>query len=105
MAKKTTATGRAKAARGRWRTGSAGTCAAETPTRTLREALVIPQALTNFFAGAATRHQVALALEMSPTSSAWGRLTGAAGAYGLTKGESTLADRDNRVREKGDCAY
>jgi len=39
------------------------------------------------FAGAATPpHQVALALEMSPTSSAWGRLTGAAGAYGLTKG-------------------
>jgi hypothetical protein len=88
MAKKTTATGRAKAAeRAMADRKRRYLRQAETPTRTLREALVIPQALTNFFAGAATPpHQVALALEMSPTSSAWGRLTGAAGAYGLTKG-------------------
>jgi predicted nucleotide-binding protein len=60
---------------------------AEIPTRTLREALAIPQALIDNFAGQPTPpHQVALALNISPTSSGWKYLTGAAVAYGLTKG-------------------
>ena len=59
----------------------------EIPQRALREALAIPQALTDNFAGRPTPpHQVAMALNMSPTSSSWQSLAGAAIAYGLTEG-------------------
>ena len=60
---------------------------ADIPQRALREALAIPQALTDNFAGKPTPpHQVAMALNMSPTSSSWQSLAGAAIAYGLTEG-------------------
>ena len=59
----------------------------DVPRHSLREALTVAQALTDQFAGrSAAPHQVAMALEISPTSSAWRSLTGAAVAYGLTKG-------------------
>jgi hypothetical protein len=51
----------------------------------LREALTDAQAITDNFAGhPSAPPQVALALDISPTSSAWRTLTGAAVAYGLT---------------------
>lgn len=57
------------------------------PKHPLREALTIPQAITDNFAGDPTSpHQVAIALNVSPTSSGWRYLAGAAVAYGLTKG-------------------
>jgi predicted nucleotide-binding protein len=57
------------------------------PKHSLREALTIPQAITDNFAGDPTSpHQVAIALNVSPTSSGWRSLAGAAVAYGLTKG-------------------
>lgn len=57
------------------------------PKRSLREALTVAQAITDTFAGAATApHLIAMALEISPTSSGWRDLTGATVAYGLTKG-------------------
>lgn len=65
------------------------------PRHSLREALTVAQAITDHFAGdPTTPHQVAMALNISPTSSAWRSLTGAAVAYGLTKGgynSSTIA--------------
>jgi hypothetical protein len=55
------------------------------PRHTLREALTVAQAITDNFAGDGTApHQVAMALGISPTSSAWRTLTGAAVGYGLT---------------------
>lgn len=60
---------------------------ADVPRHSLREALTVAQALTDNFAGHDTApHQVAMALNISPTSSAWRTLTGAALAYGLTSG-------------------
>lgn len=60
---------------------------ADVPRHSLREALTVAQALTDNFAGHGTApHQVAMALNVSPTSSAWRTLTGAALAYGLTSG-------------------
>jgi hypothetical protein len=60
---------------------------ADVPRHSLREALTVAQALTDNFAGDDTApHQVAIALNVSPTSSAWRTLTGAALAYGLTSG-------------------
>lgn len=57
------------------------------PQHSLREALTLAQSVTDDFAGKPTTpHQVAMALDISPTSSAWRSLTGAAVAYGLTKG-------------------
>lgn len=57
------------------------------PRHSLREALTIAQAITDNFASDPTSpHQVAMALDVSPTSSAWRYLSGAAVAYGLTKG-------------------
>ena len=57
------------------------------PKHSLREALTVAQAITDSFAGDATSPpQIAMALEISPTSSGWRSLTGAAVAYGLTKG-------------------
>lgn len=60
---------------------------ADVPRHALREAVTVAQALTDNFAGHDTSpHQVAMALNISPTSSAWRTLTGAALAYGLTSG-------------------
>lgn len=57
------------------------------PRRSLREALTVAQALTDSFASSPTApHQIAMSLEISPTSSSWRDLTGATVAYGLTKG-------------------
>ena len=57
------------------------------PAHSLREALTVAQAITDNFAGGATApHQVAMALDISPTSSIWRSLAGAAMAYGLTTG-------------------
>lgn len=60
---------------------------ADVPRHSLREALTVAQALTDNFAGRDTApHQVAMALNISPTSSVWRTLTGPAVAYGLTSG-------------------
>jgi hypothetical protein len=57
------------------------------PRHSLREALTISQAITDNFAGQPTTPlQIAMALDISPTSSAWRTLTGASVAYGLTIG-------------------
>jgi len=57
------------------------------PRHSLREALTIAQAITDHFASDATSPlQVAMAIDVSPTSSGWRTLTGAAIAYGLTNG-------------------
>lgn len=59
----------------------------EIPRHSLREALTVAHAITDNFAGQPTTHpQIAMALNISPTSSSWRTLTGAAVAYGLTKG-------------------
>jgi len=59
------------------------------PKRKLRDAMQVPQALVdNFGGGAAAPHQVAMAIDTSPTSSTWRDLAGAAIAYGLTAGGS-----------------
>jgi hypothetical protein len=60
---------------------------ADIPRKSLREALTVPQAITDNFAGQPTSPpQIAMAMGISPTSSAWRDITGAAVAYGLTKG-------------------
>lgn len=59
----------------------------DVPRHSLREALTVAQAITDNFASQPTLpHQVAMALGISPTSSGWRTLTGAAVAYGLTNG-------------------
>ncbi|WP_080964250.1 TIR domain-containing protein [Rhodopseudomonas palustris] len=63
------------------------------PSATLRDALRLPRALIeNYAGGPAAPHDVALAIELSPTSSQWRMLAGCALAYGLTTG-SFSADR------------
>lgn len=63
------------------------------PSRSLRDALRVAQAITDNYAGQPTApHDVALALELSPTSSGWRDLAAAALGYGLTKG-SWSADK------------
>lgn len=60
---------------------------ADIPGLSLREALTVPQALVDNFAGQATPpHQVAQALNLAPTSGKWRLLAGAAVGYGLTTG-------------------
>lgn len=57
------------------------------PSVTLAEALTVPQTIKDNFAGQATAPLlVAEACEVSPASSNWRLLTGAAVAYGLTNG-------------------
>jgi hypothetical protein len=66
---------------------------ADIPSRPLRDALRVAQAITDNYAGKPTApHDVAMALELSPTSSGWRELAAAALGYGLTKG-SWNADR------------
>lgn len=83
----------------------------DAPRHSLREALTIAQAVTDNFAGHPTApHQVALALGVSPTSSSWRTLAGAAQAYGLTTGGynaerialEELARRSTAPKEEGD---
>jgi predicted nucleotide-binding protein len=55
------------------------------PVATLKDALSLPQALADNFAGGDTPpHEVAMALNLSPTGSQWRMLAGCALAYGLT---------------------
>jgi hypothetical protein len=84
---------------------------AEIPRHSLREALTVAQAITDNFAGHATApHQIAMALGVSPTSSDWRTLTGAAVAYGLTNGAynadkielQDLGRRATAPKEEGD---
>jgi predicted nucleotide-binding protein len=57
------------------------------PLLTLQQAQKIASAIVDNFAGeGGSPPDIALALEVSPTSSAWPALTGAAIAYGLTEG-------------------
>ncbi len=60
---------------------------AEFPRFTLEQASRVPQALWDEFAGSgAAPHDVAIALNMSPTSGTWRNLAGSALAYGLIEG-------------------
>ncbi len=81
------------------------------PSRPIRDALRVPQAITDNYAGQPTApHDVALALELSPTSSGWRDLAAAALGYGLTKGSwsadkislDTLGRRATAPTEEGD---
>ena len=56
------------------------------PKRKLRDAMLIPKAIVEGYGKSAMPHQVAMAIDSSPTSSSWRDLTGAAIAYGLTEG-------------------
>jgi predicted nucleotide-binding protein len=57
------------------------------PRITLDDAVALAQGLVDHFAGrSASPYQLALALGISPTSTNWQKLTGAAIAYGLTEG-------------------
>lgn len=59
----------------------------EIPKHSLLEAVTLAQSLQDNFAGKnAPPHQLAGALDISPTSSRWQSLSGAAVAYGLTDG-------------------
>ena len=59
----------------------------EFPQISLERALRISQALwDNFAGGSAEPHQVALALDLAPTSGGWRNLCGSSIAYGLTEG-------------------
>lgn len=59
----------------------------EFPNNSLEQALRIPQAIWDNFAGkGGAPHQVAMALGLSPTSGGWRNLCGSAIAYGLTEG-------------------
>lgn len=60
---------------------------ADFPQSTLQQAQKIASALVDNFAGTAgSPPDIALAIDISPTSSAWPNLTGSAIAYGLTDG-------------------
>lgn len=57
------------------------------PIFTLDQAMRLPQAIWDEFAGkGAAPHDVAIALDMSPTSGTWRNLAGSAIAYGLVEG-------------------
>ncbi len=83
----------------------------EFPRISLEKALVISHAIWNNFAGkGAAPHDVALALDLAPTSGGWRSLCGSSIAYGLTEGgygasEITLTDLGRRIvapEEDGD---
>ena len=60
------------------------------PALPLNKAMRIAQCLWDDFAGgAAAPHDIAIALDVSPTSGPWRELVGASSAYGLTKGTYT----------------
>src|SRR5260221_13118905 len=57
------------------------------PSRPLRDALRVAQAITDNYAGHPTApHDVAMALGLSPTSSGWRELAAASLGYDRTKG-------------------
>jgi hypothetical protein len=61
----------------------------DVPRLTLTEVLRVPQGLWDEFGGRpASPHQLAIAIDLSPTSSTWKTLSGASVAYGLTEGGS-----------------
>ena len=74
----------------------------EFPRYTLEKALSIAEALWENYAGkGAAPHDVAMALDYTPTSGSWRNLCGASIAYGLTNGgynapEITLTDLGRR---------
>src|SRR5919109_3013473 len=75
----------------------------DVPKLTLSEALRVAQSLYDDFAGRPTPpHQLAMAVDISPTSSNWEDLSGASIAYGLTAGASnasqiSLTDLGRRI--------
>lgn len=84
---------------------------ADFPRFPLEKALVISQALWDHFAGkGAAPHDIALSLDIAPTSGTWRNLCGASIAYGFTEGgyaasEITLTDLGRRIvapEEDGD---
>lgn len=81
------------------------------PSRALRDALRVAQCITDNYAGQPTApHDVALGLELSPTSSSWRDLAAASLGYGLTKGSwnaekislDSLGKRATSPTEEGD---
>lgn len=86
---------------------------AEFPNNSIQQAQRIAQAIWDNFAGkGAAPHQIAMAIDMSPTSGTWRNLCGSSLAYGLTDGgynasQITLTDLGRRVvapTEEGDDA-
>src|SRR5262249_37347099 len=75
----------------------------EFPNNPLQQAIRIPQAIWDNFAGkGAAPHQIAMAIDMSPTSGTWRNLCGSSIAYGLTEGgynaaQITLTDLGLRI--------
>lgn len=75
----------------------------EFPNMTLENALRIGKAIWEHFAGkGAAPHNIALALDLSPTSGGWRNLGGAAIAYGITEGgynaqQITLTELGRRI--------
>lgn len=73
------------------------------PSATLTDALRIPRALLdNYAGGPAAPYDVAMAIDLSPTSSQWRMLAGCALAYGLTTGSFSaeninLSDLGRRI--------
>lgn len=105
--KKTTSKSPAKKSSGRRKYISQ----ADIPKHSLREALTVAQAITDNLAGDPTPpHQVAMALDISPTSSIWRSLAGSSVAYGLTIGAynsdkislTDLGQRCTAPTEEGD---
>lgn len=86
---------------------------AEIPRESLAKALTIAEAIWENFAGkGAAPHDIALSLDLSPTSSSWRNLCGTSIAYGLTEGgynaaRIELTDLGRRIvapTEEGDEA-
>lgn len=75
----------------------------EFPRESLARALLIAEAIWENFAGkGAAPHEIALALDFSPTSGGWRNLCGTSIAYGLTEGgynanEITLTELGHRI--------
>jgi predicted nucleotide-binding protein len=75
----------------------------EFPNHTLQQALRIAHAIWDNFAGkGAAPHEIAMAVDMSPTSGTWRNLCGSSIAYGLTEGgyaasETTLTELGRRI--------
>lgn len=73
------------------------------PQYTLQDAMKIAQGLWDNYAGrSAAPHDIALAIDVSPTSSDWRVITGSSVAYGLTEGgynanQITLTDLGRRL--------
>ena len=73
------------------------------PIDTLDESLRVARALNDNFAGGATPpHDVAMAIDLSPTGSQWRMAAGCALAYGLTTGSFSanrieLTDLSRRI--------